>query len=443
MATILIVDDEPKMGILLAGALEDAGYLVEPLTDPVVAIERIKTRRFDLVLTDLMMEPVDGMAVLAAAREHHPEMPVVMMTAFGSTSLAVAAMKAGAVDYLTKPLDLDEVTLLVNKLVEQQRKHYRTEQLAEDFARRVYDDFIGDSQPVQTLFNFIQKVAKTDTTVLLLGESGTGKEILARTVHQRSKRAAAPFVAVNCAALTETLLESELFGHEKGAFTGAVKQKPGRFEVAEGGTLFLDEIGEISPGFQARLLRALEEREIVRVGATETIKTDVRVIAATNRDLQQQVADGTFREDLFFRISVFPIKVPPLRERVGDIPLLVDHFLQKLGYRHSLDDKSLLADLERYRWPGNVRELRNVLERAVILADDGPITADLLGFLPPAGAGKTTNVTTTTAVGLEQQEKQMIEDALRRAGGNKSKAAELLQITRRVLYTKLKKYGLG
>jgi len=443
MATILVIDDEPKMGVLLAGALEDAGFTVEALTDPVMAVERIRNRRFDLVLTDLKMEPVDGMAVLDTAREQHPDMPVVMMTAFGSTALAVAAMKAGAADYLTKPLDLDEVTLLVTRLLQEKRKQYRTEQLAEDFDQRVYDDFVGDSRPVKELFNYITKVAKTDTTVLLLGESGTGKEILARAIHRQSKRAEFPFIAVNCASLTETLLESELFGHEKGAFTGAVKQKPGRFEVAEGGTLFLDEIGEISPGFQAKLLRALEEREIVRVGSTETIKINARVIAATNRDLQQQVADGKFRQDLFFRLSVFPIKVPPLRERVGDIPLLVGHFLAKLGYRQTLGDQTLLADLERYRWPGNVRELRNVLERAVILADGGPLTAEMLGFLPPIGTDQSPTVMANAAVGLDQQEKQMIEDALRRAGGNKSKAAELLQITRRVLYTKLKKHGLA
>lgn len=443
MAAILIIDDEPKLGVLLAGALEDAGHTVEAWTEPVVAIARIKSRRFDIVLTDLKMEPVDGMAVLAAAKKQHPEMPVVMMTAFGSTTHAVAAMKAGAADYLTKPLDLDEVTLLVRRLLEKKRVHDRAQQLAEDFDQRLYDDFIGQSKPVRELFNFINKVAKTDTTVLLLGESGTGKEILARAIHRQSSRAEFPFIAVNCAALTETLLSSELFGHEKGAFTGAIKQKPGRFEVAEGGTLFLDEIGEISPGFQAQLLRVLEEREITRVGSTEIIKTNVRVVTATNRDLQQQVADGAFRDDLFFRLSVFPIKVPPLRDRAGDIPLLVEHFLNKLGYQQKLTDKTLLAKLEGYRWPGNVRELRNVLERAVILADGGPITEDMLGFLPPARTDEAGAAAVDAAVGLEQQEKQMIEDALRQAGGNKSKAAEILQITRRVLYTKLKKYGIG
>lgn len=443
MATILIIDDEPKLGLLLAGSLEDAGHTTEALTDPVAAIESIKNRPFHLVLTDLKMEPVDGMAVLAVAREQHPEMPVVMMTAFGSTTHAVAAMKAGAADYLTKPLDLDEVTLLVDRLLAEKRVQRRAEQLAEDFDQRVYDDFVGQSPPVRELFNFIDKVAKTDTTVLLLGESGTGKEILARAIHRKSKRAEFPFIAVNCASLTETLLESELFGHEKGAFTGAIKQKPGRFEVAEGGTLFLDEIGEISPGFQAKLLRALEEREITRVGSTETIKTNVRVIAATNRDLQRQVVDGLFREDLFFRVSVFPIKVPPLRDRAGDISLLVDHFLRKLGFKQKFTDKTLLNKLESYRWPGNVRELRNVLERAVILSDNGPITEDMLGFLPPSRPDEQSKAAVDTAVGLEQQEKQMIEDALQRAGGNKSKAAEILQITRRVLYTKLKKYGIG
>jgi len=373
MAKILIVDDEPKLGVLLAGTMEDAGHNCETDTDPTAAIEKIKNRRFDVILTDIKMEPVDGMAVLQAAQEHQADTPVVMMTAYGSTSGAVAAMKAGAVDYLTKPLDLDEVTILVDRLLEGKRTQQRAEQLAEDFEKRVYDDFIGRSAVVRELFGFIDKVAKTDTTVLLLGESGTGKEILARAIHQKSKRAERPFIATNCAALSETLLESELFGHEKGSFTGAIKQKPGRFEVAEGGTLLLDEIGEISAGFQAKLLRALEEGEVTRVGSTETIKIDVRIIAATNRDLQKLVADGSFREDLFFRLSVFPVKVPPLRQRADDIPILVDHFLGKLGYGHGRLEASLLAKLGNYRWPGNVRELRNVLERAVILADGGRI----------------------------------------------------------------------
>ncbi len=440
MARILIIDDEPKLGILLAGTLEDAGYTAEAETDPTIAIAKLKKQVYDLVLTDLKMEPVDGLAVLEAAALSHPEMPVVMMTAHGSTATAVAAMKAGAVDYLTKPVDLDEVTLLVNRLLEKKRVLQRVEQLAEDFDRRVYDDYVGESPTVRQLFTFVSKVAKTDTTVLLLGESGTGKEILARAIHQQSKRAQMPFIATNCASLSETLLESELFGHEKGAFTGAVRQKAGRFEVAEGGTLFLDEIGEISPGFQAQLLRALEEKEITRVGSTDTIKTNVRIIAATNRDLQKIVAEGTFREDLFFRLSVFPIKVPPLRDRRDDIPILTAHFLKKLNYTHGKLGKTLLNRLTAYHWPGNVRELRNVLERAVILADGGPIREEMLGFLAPTSTPKPT--APDLSGGLEQTEKQLIEDALSRAGGNKSKAADILKITRRVLYTKLKKYGL-
>jgi DNA-binding NtrC family response regulator len=442
MAKILIIDDEPKLGVLLAGTLEDAGHNCEADTNPVSAIEKIKNRRFDVILSDIKMEPVDGMAILQAAREHQAETPVVMMTAYGSTAGAVAAMKAGAADYLTKPLDLDEVTLLVGRLLERKRTQQRAEQLAEDFEKRVYDDFIGRSAGVKELFNFVNKVAKTDTTVLLLGESGTGKEILARAIHKKSRRAERPFIATNCASLSETLLESELFGHEKGSFTGAIKQKPGRFEVAEGGTLFLDEIGEISAGFQAKLLRALEEGEITRVGSTETIRTDVRVIAATNRDLPKLVAAGSFREDLFFRLSVFPIKVPPLRQRTDDIPLLVNHFLEKLGYAHGRLDPALLAKLENYSWPGNVRELRNVLERAMILSDGDPITENMLGFLPPSEKDNAAPTIAEGPAGLEDQERQMIEAALAQAGGNKSKAADILKITRRVLYTKLKKYGM-
>jgi DNA-binding NtrC family response regulator len=360
------------------------------------------------------------------------------MTAYGTTAGAVEAMKAGAADYLTKPLDLDEVALLVGRLLEEARIRRRAEQLAEDLESRVYDEFVGRAPRVKELFDFVSKVARTNTTVLLLGESGTGKEILARAIHKQSARAERPFVATNCASLTETLLESELFGHEKGAFTGAIRQKPGRFEVAEGGTLFLDEIGEISPGFQAKLLRALEEGEIARVGSTETIKIDVRIIAATNRDLQKLVADGRFREDLFFRLSVFPIKVPPLRERTDDIPLLIDHFLKKLGYTLGTLDSSLVTTLQSYRWPGNVREFRNVIERAVILCKSEQVD---VYHLPPNLSGTQPQVSIGDPVPIERIEELHIRRVLA-STQSLEEAAQILGIDTATLWRRRKQYGI-
>ncbi|GAB4321017.1 MAG: sigma 54-interacting transcriptional regulator [Candidatus Zixiibacteriota bacterium] len=444
MARILIVDDEERIGFLLSETLTDMGHRAAHETDGRRALEAIRKNGYDLVITDLRMEPVDGMQIVreVAAIEGTD---VVVLTAHGSTASAVQAMRAGAIDYLQKPLDLDEMTLWVERWMESRKLEARAERLTEDLAAVTDDEFIGQSKVVKDLRSLIARVAVTDATVLITGESGTGKELVARAIHKESKRAKKPFVATNCAALTETLLESELFGHEKGSFTGAYKQRIGRFELAEGGTLFLDEIGEISGGFQAKLLRALEQSEIVRVGSAEPITVDARVIAATNKRLEDEVNEGRFREDLFFRLNVFPITVPPLRERTDDIPLLARHFLRKLRYESEELSPDVVAALCKYHWPGNIRELRNILERATILAGGGPIAVEHLGFMPGLIRRKpepTEAVVPSVADGLEQMERKMIEEALRASNGNKSVAARQLKITRRVLYTKLKKYGI-
>jgi two-component system response regulator AtoC len=442
MAKILIVDDEERIGFLLAETLNDLGHRASYETDGAKALERLKDASFDLVITDLRMEPVDGLQIVRAVAEIEGT-EVAVLTAHGSTGSAVQAMKAGAVDYLQKPLDLDEMTLWINRWTEGHQLRARAERMDEDLEALAGDDFIGESAPVKELLSLVERVARTDATVLILGESGTGKELVARAIHRASARAKSPFVATNCAALTETLLESELFGHEKGAFTGAVKERIGRFELADGGTLFLDEIGEISGGFQAKLLRALEQHEIVRVGAAEPIRIDVRVVAATNKNPEEEVRQGRFREDLFFRLNVFPITVPPLRERLDDIPLLTEHFLKKLGYGQQSLSRDVIAALGDYQWPGNIRELRNILERATILAGGDAIRTGHLGFMPRLGAMRQPEAATPAAAdGLEEMERQLIVQALEDCGGNKSKAAQKLKITRRVLYTKLRKYGL-
>ncbi len=436
MNSILVIDDEERMALLVASTLEDAGYQVTSETNSSKAAELITKRGFDLVITDLKMEPLDGLAILEKVKAEQPECGVILMTAFASAESAVTAMKQGAYDYIIKPFSLDELVILAERFLKSRRTESLNEQLRSDYERVAFGELVGESAGVHKLFDLVDKVAKRESTVLLLGESGTGKELVANLIHKRSPRAGGPFIALNCAALTETLLESELFGHEKGAFTGAVKRKPGRFELAAAGTLFLDEIGEISPAMQAKLLRVLELGQFVRVGGTEQLQSDARIVAATNRDLKQEMEKGRFREDLYFRLSVFPIEVPPLRNRKEDIPLLARHFLDRLGYAHG----RLSADCERllsaYPFPGNVRELKNLIERAFILADGEEISPDLLGI----DAEEETTI--DTEVGLTQNERRMIVDALNKCDGNKTRAAESLKITRRRLYSRMKIYEI-
>ncbi len=442
MARILVVDDEQKMGILVSGALEDAGYNVTVCTSGADALAQLGARPFDIVITDLKMDPPDGLTVLKEARRLSSETEVIMMTAFASAETAVEAMKLGAYDYLIKPFSLDEVVIIVQRILDSKRRDARAEQLASDIADVSYGDFIGMSNSVRELMSMVEKVAVTDANVLILGKSGTGKELVANQIHRRSPRARGPFIAVNCGALTETLLESELFGHEKGAFTGAIKRKMGRFELAASGTLFLDEIGEIKQSVQVKLLRALEERKVMRVGGIEEINVDVRVIAATNRDLEKEMEEQRFREDLFYRLNVFPIQMPTLSERYEDIPLLANHFAAKLGYTFGGLSQDVLDYLSSYDWPGNVRELKNVIERALILASGNRLTRDHLTIRPKHSIQQPVAREASGSLALDDLEKRAVLDALSKAGGNKTKAAKLLNITRRMLYSRMERYGI-
>ena len=434
---ILIVDDEARHARLVAEHLKDEGHDARDADSGEKALELLGAEKFDAVVTDLKMQPVDGMAVLAAAREAGAE--VVMMTAYGTVETAVEAMRKGAADYVTKPFPLDELALKLARLGEKQGLVRENRALREELAGTDrFREMVGASPALKKVKDLVAKVAPSDTTVLVLGESGTGKELVARLIHRTSARADRPFVVVHAAALPENLLESELFGYEKGAFTGATARKQGRVEAAEGGTLFLDEIGEISPAFQVKLLRFLQEKTFVRVGGTRELRVDTRVVAATNRDLQQEVAEGNFREDLYYRLSVFPVEVPPLRDRKADVRMLADHVLKRLGYSRELSDE-VYGVLRDYDWPGNVRELENVLERAMILASGEEIGAQHIQLPEPvlvrgqASGGRQS---------LADVEEQMLREAMAKAGGNKSKAAKILGITRRMLYTKLRKFGV-
>ena len=441
MANILVVDDEPKMTSLICGHLEDGGHVVQTTVKPAEALELIKKHSFDVVITDLSMPEISGMTVLEEALKKEST-EVIMMTAFGSVETAVEAMKKGASDYLLKPFSLDELSIAVKKLIEKQKLSSLKDHYEEVIDRSAYTDFIGDSSASDKVKQLISKVAGSDATVLLTGKSGTGKEVAARMLHNLSTRKDKPFIAVNCAALTETLLESELFGHEKGSFTGAVARKHGRFELAEGGTIFLDEIAETSTSLQTKLLRVLEERNLVRVGGVDMIEIDVRVVAATNRNLKLEMEQGRFREDLYFRLNVFPIAIPNLAERREDIVPLTEHFLAQLGYSHRQVAPEIRGLLLRYDWPGNIRELKNVIERAVILAGGEPLSEEDFSLDVDDSPLVDTQPAAVGGAGLENAEKHMILTALEKTGGNKTEAAKLLKITRRRLYSRMKVHDI-
>jgi DNA-binding NtrC family response regulator len=441
---ILIVDDEEIVRESLSAWLEKDGYTLVTVPDGETAIDRIRKERWSILLVDLKMPGIDGLQVLEDAKKVQPEAVAVIMTAYATVDTAVAAMKIGAYDYLVKPFDPEELSLMIQKIVTQQAL-VRENVLLRKVLKRDYHfrDLISKSPAMQAVFDLARTAARSNSTILILGESGTGKELLARAIYAESPRSQGPFVAVSCAALTETLLESELFGHEKGAFTGAAMRRKGKFEMADGGTLFLDEIGDISAKLQLDLLRVLEDRQFFRVGGSESIHVDVRIIAATNRDLQAAVADGSFREDLFYRLNVIPIQVPPLRDRLEDMPLLVEHFLAQLGAemdRH-VDDVATeaLGLLMAQTWPGNVRELRNVLERAMVVASGRVIQATDLGLRRPPCAEVSNG---GTLASLDEVERHHIGRVLQESGGNISQAARTLGIDRATLYNKLRKYQL-
>jgi two-component system response regulator HydG len=435
MARLLIVDDEPKLGRLVAEMLELDGHTVTRLEDGRAALVELSTRDFDVVLTDIKMPDVDGMAVLREARARPSAPDVVMMTAFGTADDAVGAMKAGAADYLTKPFAMDEVRLRVRRLVDAREARSRGDRLVE----RLTPGLVAESEKMRAVLRAADQVAATDASVLLLGESGTGKSQVARYIHFQSRRAAAPLVEVHCAALTEALLESELFGHEKGAFTGANERKQGHLAAADRGTLFLDEIGEIAAATQVKLLRFLQDRSFVPVGSTQSRTVDLRVISATNRDLPQAVRAGSFREDFYYRLNVFAIEVPPLRERPDDILPIADRFLVARGLPSSKLTTEARAKLRAYAWPGNVRELENALERAVILAGPDEIGPPLLSLTSPlaGGGGGRASSLLVDGFNLDAFERDLLLAALERTKGNKSAAARLLGITRRRLYSRL------
>ena len=444
---------------MLRAALEDQGHAVVEARDQAEAVERLQDSRPDLVLSDLRLTSGDGFGVLKAAKELDPNLPVVVMTAYGSIQDAVQAMREGALDFLAKPVDLDHLQLLVARALAGRRLASEHQLLKEEVARRRgAPTIIGDDPALKRVSAALARAADTDTTVLLLGESGTGKELYARTLHALSSRSSGPFVAINCAAIPETLLETELFGHEKGAFTGAVARKPGRFELAHRGTLFLDEIGDLPLSLQAKLLRALEEKRFERVGGTQSLQVDVRVVAATNRQLKTAVAARQFREDLFFRLSVFPIEIPPLRERGQDVETLALHFVDRFSRdvktRPLALSPSALEELRRYHWPGNVRELQNCIERAVILADGDTIhprhlnltfRADSSAAPAPdawADVDLSGSLADATRRIVGEVERRKIAAALAEASGQKPRAAELLQVSYKTLLQKMKDLGM-
>jgi DNA-binding NtrC family response regulator len=457
-AQILIVEDKDSLRTMLRHALERQGHSVLEARDQPEA-ERLLRQSPAIVLSDLRLPEGDGFGVLRASKEFDADTPVIVMTAYGSIEDAVAAMKEGALDFLAKPVDPDHLALLVARALEQRRMVTENLLLKEELAvRRGAPQLVGEDLSLRKVFAGLQRAAATDTTVLLEGESGTGKELFARSLHALSPRADAPFVAINCAAIPETLLETELFGHEKGAFTGAVARKPGKFEMAHRGTLFLDEIGDLPLSLQAKILRALEEKRFERVGGTASVQVDVRLVAATNRGLRAAVAARRFREDLFFRLSVFPITVPPLRDRPGDIPLLaryfVDRFCRDMKKKPLALSPAALEQLVSYRWPGNVRELQNCIERAVILAESDSILPRHLNLTfkalepeaepanPLADLDLSGTLSEATRRALAVVERVKIEQVLKEADNNKGRAAELLQIGYKVLLAKVKEHRL-
>jgi nitrogen regulation protein NR(I) len=463
---VLIADDELNLRRVLMAMLRRAGYEVEAAEDGVEAVEAsAKDGPFDAVITDLKMPRMDGMELLRVLSAESPDTPVVMITAHGSVESAVEAVKSGAFDYIEKPFEQEQILQVIGKAARtaaRERQHARPAEPERDEAGKY--GLIGSSPAMHQLYEVIARVADTPSTVLLTGESGTGKELVAKALHRLSSRCDAPFIKINCAAIPETLIESELFGHEKGAFTGATSSKPGRFELAHGGTLLLDEVGEIPPPMQVKLLRALQESEFERVGGVKTIRVDVRLIAATNRDLEEQIAEGEFREDLYYRLNVVPIRMSPLRERGEDVPELARYFLGRFNTKLKRDirgfDQEAMEALGSYEWPGNIRELENVIERMVLFCDGDRIGLDEVPAeirarfaarteeegadrpLPDLGEVGEKSLKDVVKHETQRVEKQMIQRALDETGGNVTRAAKLLGISRKGLQIKMKELGL-
>jgi len=459
MPAILIVEDEPKMLRLLELNLTEEGYTTHTASNAETGLNTLRQEKIDLVVTDLRLPGMDGLEFLQAVKRVDARIPVIVMTAYGTVETAVEAMKAGASDYVLKPFSLEEMKLIVRKELDVHSLREENRSLREALGRRYeFKNIVARSPKMQEVLATVERVAPTNSTILLGGESGVGKDMIARALHQHSHRVSGPFVKINCTAIPENLLESELFGYEKGAFTGAVSSKPGKFELADKGTIFLDEIGDVPGTTQVKLLRVLQDREFERLGGTKTLKVDVRVVAATNQDLRAALEQGTFREDLYYRLNVVPINLPPLRERKADVPYLVDHFIERFVRESGKPIKGITPAAQKmlmeFHWPGNVRELENIIERAVSLSAGAMLdVADIRLDLSPSRPGGADIASFTMSPGgttafpppgvtLEQFEDEMIKEALRRAGGNKSQAARLLGLSRNALRYRLAKMGL-
>jgi DNA-binding NtrC family response regulator len=450
MPTILIIEDEAKMRRLLELNLGDDGFKTVSAGDAETGLKLLASEPVHLVLTDLKLPGISGLEFLQNAKQQNPALPIVVMTAFGSVETAVEAMKAGASDYVLKPFSLAEMRMVVHKELDNSRLREENRSLREALGQKYsHPNIVAISPKMQEVLATVERVAPTNSTVLLGGESGVGKDLIARAIHEKSRRASGPFVKINSTAIPENLLESELFGYEKGAFTGATTSKPGKFELADKGTLFLDEIGDVPPAIQVKLLRVLQEREFERLGGTRTIKVDVRLLAATNRDLRAALEDGTFREDLYYRLNVVPIDIPPLREHKEDVPGLANLFLARFAKDSGREEKitgispAAMQLLVSHYWPGNVRELQNVIERACALVlgselDVGDIQLDS----PRNRNNSSTDRFLPEGMTLDQWEDEMIREALKRAGGNKSQAARLLGLSRNALRYRLSKIGI-
>jgi two-component system NtrC family response regulator len=452
METILIVDDEKNYLVILEALLAPEGYEIITVDSALNALRFVKETDLDLVITDMKIPKMDGIELLDEVKKIDPDLPVIIMTAYGTIELAVEAMKKRAYDYITKPFMNEELKLTVKKALELYELKKENRRLSEALSDRYkYGNIIGKSKQMTKIFDMIGKVSQSRASVMITGPSGTGKELIAKAIHYNSPRKNMPFISINCGALTETLLESELFGHERGAFTGAVTMKKGRFELADGGTLFLDEVGEMTPSLQVKLLRVLQEMEFERVGGTKTIKVDVRIVAASNRKLRDDVAKGTFREDLFYRLNVVQIEVPALEDRIEDIPLLVAHFIKKFQQSKKREielSPEVWKILYTHSWPGNIRELENIIESAMVMSSDETITLDdLPDYIVKKGEEKIDldkivprNLPLTEA--LQQIEGQLIQRALQSSNNVQSKAAEILGISRRVMHYKMRKYRM-
>ena len=446
-AHILVVDDEINIRGALVTMLEKKGHQVRGVATAEEGLAQLETAPAELVITDLRMPGIGGMEFLCRLKDTWPDTEVVVMTAYGSIDTAVEAMRLGAYDYITKPIDRERFPIVVDKALERHALTTENKQLRDRLETRTrFDQMVGESEPMQRVYSLVEMVADSDVTVLLTGESGTGKELISRAIHHKSPRADGPFITLNCGALPDNLFESELFGYEKGAFTGAMATKMGRFELADGGTLLLDEVGELSLKSQVDFLRVLETKEFRRLGGTKLLKVDTRIIAATNRNLEEAVKQGDFREDLYYRLNVVPIRLPPLRDRADDIPLLVDRFLAECSAQHHREPKDVSREAMRllrlYGWPGNIRQLRNLMERLVVTVKDSMIQPEHLPEEIQASKEDARTMVVTLGTSLDQLEREVIQRTLTEITNHREKAAKLLGISLRALQYKIKEYGI-